>query len=110
MRHRIVAAVVVTCLGGWMSVSCSAASAQAALVVADVTAAPGTIAAGTIAVAAKNGDGGASIPFTIIRGRTNGPVLALVAGTHGAEYVPIIALQRMRGAIDPATLRGTRRN
>ena len=37
---------------------------------------------------------------------TAGPVLALVAGTHGMEYVPIIALQRMRTTIDPKTLRG----
>lgn len=34
-------------------------------------------------------------------------MLALVAGTHGMEYVPIIALQRLRTAIDPRTLRGT---
>jgi predicted deacylase len=34
-------------------------------------------------------------------------VLALVAGVHGMEYVPIVALQRLRAAIDPAGLRGT---
>ena len=34
-------------------------------------------------------------------------MLALVAGTHGMEYMPIIALQRMRATIDPKTLRGT---
>ena len=67
-----------------------------------VSAAAGSIASGTLDV-----PGGATIPFTIIRGRAAGPVLALVAGTHGAEYVPIIALQRLRTAIDPVTLRGT---
>ena len=87
-----------------------------------VTAAPGSVVSGTLDVPARDSDGlparetagapglqtrGASIPFTIIRGRSAGPVLALVAGTHGAEYVPIIALQRLRTAIDPATLRGT---
>jgi hypothetical protein len=72
-----------------------------------VTAADGTAASGAIDVPARGGDSGASIPFTIIRGRSAGPVLALVAGTHGAEYVPIIALQRLRSAIDPATLSGT---
>jgi predicted deacylase len=34
-------------------------------------------------------------------------VLVLVAGIHGMEYVPIVALQRLRDAIDPAALRGT---
>ena len=34
-------------------------------------------------------------------------MLLLVAGTHGMEYVPILALQRLRTTIDPRTLRGT---
>jgi predicted deacylase len=32
---------------------------------------------------------------------------ALIAGTHGAEYPPILALQRLRTSIDPRTLAGT---
>ena len=75
--------------------------------IAGVTAAPGTIASGAIEIAPRPGDAGASIPFTIIRGVAAGPVLALVAGTHGAEYVPIIASQRLRGTIDPKGLTGT---
>jgi predicted deacylase len=86
---------------------CSGTSAQSPLVVGGVSAAPGTIAAGAIEIAARGGDSGATIPFSLVRGRTAGPVLALVAGTHGAEYVPIIALQRLRSAIDPGSLRGT---
>ena len=39
--------------------------------------------------------------------RVGRPVLALIAGTHGMEYVPIVALQRMRDKIDPKTLKGT---
>jgi hypothetical protein len=34
-------------------------------------------------------------------------VLALIAGTHGAEYPPILALQRLRASLDPKTLTGT---
>ena len=83
------------------------ASAQAPFVIAGVAAAPGTVTPGAIAVPPGAGDAGASIPFTIIRGKTNGPVLALVAGTHGAEYVPIIALQRLRASFDASSLRGT---
>ncbi len=80
---------------------------QAPFTIGSVSAAPGTVAGGTIEVAARPGDTGTTIPFTIIHGASSGPVLLLVAGTHGMEYVPIITLQRMRAAIDPKTLRGT---
>src|SRR5262245_22230401 len=89
-----------------ISAGCTS-SAQAPLSIAGVAPAAGTAAGGTVTIAPRNGDAGASIPFTIIRGRTAGPTLLLVAGTHGAEYVPIVALQRLRAAIDPGTLRGS---
>ncbi len=52
-------------------------------------------------------DAGTQIPITTIRGARPGPVLALIAGNHGYEYPPILALQKLRTAIDPATLAGT---
>lgn len=52
-------------------------------------------------------DAGTEIPVTTIRGERPGPALALVAGNHGYEYPPILALQKLRGAIDPARLKGT---
>ncbi len=81
-------------------------SGQTPFTIGNTTAAPGAIASGTMQVAARPGDEGTTIPFTIVNGTSSGPVLALVAGTHGMEYVPIIALQRLRTAIDPKTLRG----
>jgi predicted deacylase len=83
------------------------AAAQSGFTVGSVVAASGTIAAGSLEVPARSGDNGTTIPFTIINGSQAGPVLALIAGTHGMEYVPIVALQRMRTAIDAKTLRGT---
>jgi predicted deacylase len=47
------------------------------------------------------------IPITTIRGTKPGPTLALIAGNHGYEYTPILALQKLRAAIDPAKLSGT---
>jgi predicted deacylase len=64
------------------------------------------VASGSLDVPARGGDAGTTIPISVINGTSPGPVLALVAGTHGMEYVPIIALQRMRATIDPKTLRG----
>ena len=52
-------------------------------------------------------DPGARIPITIITGRHEGMVLALIAGTHGSEPSPIVALQRVRAMLDPAELTGT---
>lgn len=83
------------------------AAAQTAFTVGPVTAAAGSMASGSLDVPPRAGDSGTTIPITIINGASAGPVLALIAGTHGMEYVPVIALQRMRTAIDPKTLRGT---
>jgi predicted deacylase len=85
----------------------SPAAAQAAFSLGGVTAAPGTTVSGTLRVAPRAGDSGTEIPFSILHGPKPGPVLALIAGTHGMEYVPIVALQRLRTSIDPATLAGT---
>lgn len=52
-------------------------------------------------------DAGTEIPITTIRGALPGPTLALVAGNHGYEYPPILALQRVRAKLDPAQLAGT---
>jgi predicted deacylase len=52
-------------------------------------------------------DAGTEIPVTTIRGARPGPVLALIAGNHGYEYPPILALQRLRKQLDPARIAGT---
>jgi predicted deacylase len=75
--------------------------------VGSVTAPPGSVMSGELVVAPAAGDPGARVPFSIVNGARPGPVLALVAGVHGQEYTPVLALQRLRGAIDPATLTGT---
>jgi len=52
-------------------------------------------------------DAGTGIPVTTIRGARPGPTLALIAGNHGYEYPPILALQRLRARIVPEQLAGT---
>jgi len=82
------------------------AAAQSAFTVGTLTAQPGERVSGFLEVPAGV-DAGTRIPVTLIHGAKPGPVLALIAGTHGYEYAPIIALQRVRGQIDPAELSGT---
>jgi len=84
-----------------------AAAQPAPFTVGPVTAAPGTIASGALMVAPRAGDEGTTIPISVAHGARPGPVLALVAGTHGFEYPPILALQRLRASLDPAALAGT---
>jgi predicted deacylase len=85
----------------------AAPAAAQTFTVGNVSAAAGRSASGTLEIAARAGDAGTTVPFTIVHGTKPGPVLALIAGTHGAEYVPIVALQRLRAAIDPTRLTGT---
>lgn len=51
-------------------------------------------------------DAATAIPVTTITGARAGPVLALVAGNHGYEYPPILALQRLKARLDPRQLAG----
>lgn len=74
--------------------------------VGSATAPPGTMASGALSVPAA-ADGGAELPVTVVNGAESGPVLALIAGIHGYEYPPMLALQRIRRSLDPAALRGT---
>jgi hypothetical protein len=83
------------------------ALAQAPFTIGRTTAQPGTIASGELTVAPPGDEPGTTIPFTIVNGAKAGPVLALTAGVHGAEYPPILALQRLRAALDPRDLAGT---
>jgi predicted deacylase len=79
---------------------------QTPLTIGSVTARPGEMASGFLEVPAGV-DSATRIPITIVRGGAAGPTLALVAGTHGSEVAPIVALQRARRDIDPRALRGT---
>ncbi len=74
--------------------------------VGDVKILPGEMKSGYLSVAEKGGIG-TSIPFTVIQGLKKGKTLALVAGVHGYEYPPILALYRLRKLIDPDSLSGT---
>lgn len=74
--------------------------------VAGIEAQPGEKASGMIVIAPLR-DSGTTIPISVIRGRQPGPTLALIAGTHGSEVAPILALQRLRAQVDADALRGT---
>ncbi len=102
-RVGILAIVLMVGVGGTAQI----ARAQQPFTIGDKTVSPGSIVSGELKVPSGAGDEGTVIPFTVVHGSRPGPVLALVAGTHGHEYPPILALQRLRTAIDPQALSGT---
>ena len=88
-----------------LAISCSA-HARDLTHVGLLVAKPGAAVSGYLDVPAAD-DSGARIPVSLVRGASEGPVLALVAGVHGYEYPGISALQRLRQSIDPRDLHGT---
>src|SRR5580698_1598400 len=79
---------------------------RASFRVGTATAAAGQKANGYIEVPAGS-DAGTNIPVVVINGAKSGPVLALVTGAHGTEYVSIIAVEKLVGELDPARISGT---
>jgi len=47
------------------------------------------------------------LPISIIKGKKKGPVFTIVAGVHGYEYPPIVAVQELLQEIKAAELTGT---
>lgn len=83
-----------------------AGAQQPVLAVGTAAAAPGQRAAGFIEVPAGV-DPALRIPVVVVRGRKPGPVLAIVAGSHGTEYASIIAVERLIDHLDAERLSGT---
>ena len=83
-----------------------AAAADEALRVGEIVAAAGQQASGYLIVP-DGVDPGTKIPVSVVHGARPGPVLALIAGTHGYEYTSIVALQRVRARLDAGRLQGS---
>lgn len=91
---------------GCLLVSASNAQSRGAFTVGAITAQPGETKSGMIEVPAGK-DAATQIPVSVIHGAQAGPVLALIAGNHGYEYTPILALQRLLPRLDAKQMSGT---
>jgi predicted deacylase len=98
-RHFLVSALLVPLISFSLH-------AQTRFSVGTASAAPGQKANGYIEVPAGV-DAGTNIPVVVVNGAKPGPVLALVTGAHGTEYVSIIAVEKLIGELDPAQVSGT---
>ena len=103
---RVVAVTVVVAIMMGVTLLCaSIVRPQSAFTVGTATAGPGQKAEGWLEVPAGV-DAGTKIPVVVINGAKPGPVLALVTGAHGTEYVSIIAVEKLIGELDPAEISG----
>ncbi len=66
----------------------------------------GQVGRGAIEVPAGS-DAALTIAVAIVNGAKPGPVLAIVAGSHGTEYASIVAVERLVQQLDPKTISGT---
>ncbi|MFN0180088.1 MAG: M14 family metallopeptidase [Gemmatimonadales bacterium] len=89
-----------------LTFAASTAAAQTSITVGGVTARAGESRSGSIVIPAGI-DAATQVPITVIRGSKPGPVLALIAGTHGSEVAPILGLQRVRSRVVASDLSGT---
>jgi hypothetical protein len=94
-----------TALLGATLLAAASARAQAPLTVGTATARPGEAASGVIDVP-DGSDPGTQVPVSVVNGAKPGPVLALIAGTHGYEYTSIVALPRVLAKLDPRRMTG----
>ena len=99
IRNTLLATILLYAIG-----TCE--SQQAGLTVGSIVAVPGQKTSGFLHVP-PGIDAGSDIPVVIIQGAKTGPVLALVAGSHGTEYASIIALEKLIDRIDPTEISGT---
>lgn len=86
--------------------SFGAAQDRKTFTVGTASAARGEKATGWIEVPAGS-DAALNIPVAVINGANSGPVLALVAGSHGTEYASIIALEKLIALLNPTEVSGT---
>jgi len=80
--------------------------AQNSITVGEVTAKPGEKISGYIFVPAGKDSDVVKIPITVVNGVKDGPTLALVAGVHGSEYPPILAMTKLAQQLNPAEISG----
>jgi predicted deacylase len=83
-----------------------AAQDRPSFTVGTATAARGQKVSGAIEVPAGT-DAALSIPVVVVHGARPGPVLAVVAGSHGTEYASIVAVEQLITTVDPGAVSGT---
>jgi predicted deacylase len=75
------------------------------ITVGEITATPGQVARGFLSTDVGRGVT-VRMPVVVINGKADGPVFAVTAGVHGAEYPGIEAAIRLSRTLNPVEVRG----
>lgn len=106
MNSRILTGFLTVALGCPALTAAQSADKHPTFTVGTATASRGQTATGIIAVPA-GADAALDIAVAVIHGARPGPVLSLVAGSHGTEYASIVALEKLIPMVQPSQLSGT---
>ena len=106
MKKATLISVVLVCCTLFLSNLSAQQFPNSSFVLDSIKTQPGTMSSVNLNVP-DGSDKGTFIPVTVIQGSKPGPVLSLIAGIHGSEYAPILALQKLRKQLDPKQLAGT---
>ena len=104
MRRAFVVVAALVCAAA--PVRAQQQDLHATVTVGTAVARRGQVAYGALRIAAGV-DSATTLAVAVVNGARPGPVLALVAGSHGTEYASIVALGRLIGQLDPRTISGT---
>ena len=106
--RRVLALLVMEAvmLGSAPAAAQTAPDSLPSLKVGTASATRGQKVTGVIAVPAGL-DAAADIAVAVVHGARPGPVLAIVAGSHGTEYASILAVERLIQTLDPARISGS---
>ncbi len=74
------------------------------IIIRDISVASGTKVTTDISIAAHKAN--TSVPITVVNGNKPGPTLLLLAGVHGSEYSPIVAMQKLAPKLNPQDISG----
>jgi predicted deacylase len=107
MRNRMkVLPAALAAAAAWLLAAGTAQAQNDPVRVGTAVVPRGATAYGELKVPA-GADAAVTLTVAVVNGARPGPVVAMIAGSHGTEYTSIVALTRLAGRIDPRTLAGT---
>jgi len=79
---------------------------KTALQIGGVTAQPGSRASGFLRVANRADGSSINTPLILVNGKSDGPIVSVIAGVHGDEYESMLAASKFGWELNPQELKG----
>ena len=89
------------------ALSVSSAHAQDEFWIGDVSVGRGERVDFSLSVPPGLTDPATFVPLTVLRGTSDGPTVVIIAGVHGFEFAPMLAVDRITNELSTEELSGT---